>query len=339
MRARRGFTLTELLIVVGILLLLATISLAVFQTGRSSDRMRSAARVAQSAFLGAKDRAMHAKTLRGIRLTRDTAGPTFANGLPCLVTGFVYLQPIDHDSYPAGSIQLERFDLDGDNSADSPDITVVRGASSGALAVDWNRVSPFFATPGQIRIPATTGQWYNFTNGPSGTLILSSPFNDNGSANLTPAVIARPFTGGNAVAGCDIQFGNEVLPFHQPIALPAGVVIDLRYCSSGVQFLAGASLSAGSVPPYIDVSFSPRGNLSGAVGGLGSLSFVLRDLGDATQGLDPSNQACQGECLILTLNPSTGLVATYPVDTADANQDGFADNLFSFVQAGKAAGR
>ena len=91
---RRGFTLTELLIVIGILLLLSVLSLAVFQTGRSSDRIRSAARVGQSAFLGAKDRAMHAKAIRGVRLIRDANGPTFPNGIPCLVTGFVYLQPI-----------------------------------------------------------------------------------------------------------------------------------------------------------------------------------------------------------------------------------------------------
>jgi prepilin-type N-terminal cleavage/methylation domain-containing protein len=382
MRARRsGFTLTELLIVIGILLLLSTLSLAVYNTGRSSDRIRSAARVGQSAFLGAKDRAMHAKDQRGIRLTRDAQGPQFSNGIPALVNGFVFTQPIAHDSYGNGSIQLERISTINPGVADVQDITIVRGitpALNTALGtkyavVDWDRVSGFFASPGQIRIPATTGQWYNFTINTSGPyalgsgnecLILSSPFNDNGSANPFNAIIAHPFVAGEAgagastpVAGCDIQFGNEVLPFHQPIAMPAGVVIDLRYSSANMQFLAGSSLPNGSTAPYIDITFSPRGSIYGAAGGLGAFYLCLRDLEDATGtstnpltlgGLrDPSDPACKGECLILAVNPTTGLVQTYPANLTDiytnstgaAGADGYADNLFSFAQQGKAAGR
>ena len=92
MRRRSGFTrLIELLVVVAILLILSTLAFAVLNSGRSSDRMRSGARTAQSAFLGAKDRALHAKDLRGVRLTHDLAN---AN----LVNGFVYLQPLPMQS-------------------------------------------------------------------------------------------------------------------------------------------------------------------------------------------------------------------------------------------------
>ena len=86
-RAGRAFTLVELLVVIGILIVLSSLVLAVFNTGRSSDKMRSAARIAQSAFLGAKDRALHAKDLRGVRLTRDLTNIN-------LVNGFVYIQPL-----------------------------------------------------------------------------------------------------------------------------------------------------------------------------------------------------------------------------------------------------
>src|SRR4029077_16315683 len=95
MRHRRsGFTLTELLVVITIILILSTLVFAVFNAGRSSDRMRSAARVAQSAFLGAKDRALHAKDLRGVRLTRDVNSVDPVTGDLNLVNGFVYLQPL-----------------------------------------------------------------------------------------------------------------------------------------------------------------------------------------------------------------------------------------------------
>ncbi len=373
MRRRAGFTLTELLIVIGILLILSTMSLAVYNTGRSSDRIRSGARIGQSAFLGAKDRAMHAKNFRGVRLTRDANGPTFSstNLFPALVNGFAMVQPIQHDPYPTGSIALERLDMNQDSLADSPDILAVHGISAGNIgAVDWSSVYGFFGTVGQIRIPSTTGQWYTFTVATSGPyaigpnnqyLILQTPYSNTSGAISSPSVTAYPFTGSTPapVAGCDIQFGNDVLPFHQPIALPSAVTIDLRYCSSNVQYLAGGNITntTGLLAPNIDFSFSPRGSVAGATGGQGALYFCLRDLEDAmststnplTAGgpRDPSDPACQGECLILALNPATGLVQTYPANLTDvlnnltgaSGSDGFADNLFSFAQQGKAAGR
>ena len=376
-RRRSGFTLTELLIVIGILLILSTISLAVYNTGRSSDRIRSAARVGQSALLGAKDRAMHAKTFRGVRLIRDANGPTFSatNLYPCLVTGFVFTQPIQHDPYPTGSISLERVDLldsmgnpGQDGNPDSADILIVRGISLGNQnAVDWSNVYGFFGSVGQIRIPAGSGQWYNFTVATSGyyaigpnnqCLILQTPYSNTGSA--AAGVVAFPFSGNSPapIAGCEIQFGNEVLPFHAPMSLPSGVVIDLRWSSPNIQYLAGGNIAntgGSTAGPNIDISFSPRGSIAGATGGLGAIYFCLRDLEDAVapssvvagNPRDPSDAACKGECLILAVNPATGLVQTFPADLTDAYNnstgasggDGYVDNIFSFAQQGKAAGR
>src|SRR5262245_32695221 len=67
---RSGFTLVELLVVISILLILAVLVWAVFKPS-NTDRMRSAARIAQSTVLGAKDRALHAKDLRGVGLVSD----------------------------------------------------------------------------------------------------------------------------------------------------------------------------------------------------------------------------------------------------------------------------
>lgn len=315
MKTRRGFTLTELLIVVAILLLLSTISLTVYNANRSSDRVRSAARVAQSAFLGAKDRAMNAKTFRGLRLTRDQQRTD-------LLTGFAYIQPIPHDPCPAGSFTLER-DAAGN-------VNTLRSVGS---KTDWASVSKFFAVPNQIRIPSGTGQWYQFSVQGPGVLQLSVPYSGN-VENPAPAVVA------SSTLSADIQFGYEVIPFHQPMPLSAGVVIDLNYCSQSVQSLAA---NGGN----IDIIFSPRGTVGGPVGGSGSLVFCLRFIDDAVNQVDLTNPNNASDVLMLTVNPQTGLVQTYSASFEDKltnatglpPADGIVDDLFGYVRAGKAAGR
>lgn len=320
---RRGFTLTELLIVVGIILTLATLTMAIFST-KNSDRTRSAARIAQSAFLGAKDRAMNAKDFRGIRLIRDEQNSA-------LVTGFAFVQPIQHAPYPSGSIQLEW---------DNGSVVLVHGASTGKTAVDWSFVSSKFATPGQIRIPAGTGQWYQFTIDQTGPAKLASgneylrlavPYSALSPVNNAASGLPAFPSTNKGTNSCDIQFGTELLPFHQPTPMPSGVVIDLRYCSVNVQALAAAG--------NVDLMFSPRGTISGPMGGSGAVYLTLRDIQDAAQGFDPSNPACTGECLIVAVIPQTGLVQTYAADLTDADNDGKADDLFRFAKSGKAAGR
>lgn len=354
---RRGFTLIELLVVIVILAILAILVLMVFRTGAGSDKMRSGARIVQSAFMGAKDRALHAKDLRGIRFIRDPNSP-LVNKQPTLCTGFVYLQPIPNLQYPPGSFQLERHQQNPiaatqiqTGPADSPDITILHG-----FGVDWDTKAQFFAVPGRIRIPQGTGQWYSFTwnsdplyplkNG-SEYLILSTPFVNTSGAVAFNAPVAYDQTSG--FSSCEIQLGNEVLPFHQPVSLPAGVVIDLQYSSQNVQNAAGFSTNPAPVPPQnMDLMFSARGMISGPSGAQGPIHLFLRDVQDATAGVNPyavgsptsSNpDLSKGDRLIVTLFPQTGLVQTFEMDATDANGDGIADQPFNFSMQGKSAGR
>jgi len=236
MRRRSGFTLTELLVVIAILLVLSTLAFAVFGTGKSSDKMRSGARTGQSAFLGAKDRAMHAKDLRGVRLTHDQTNFN-------LVNGFVYVQSLGVLPYPQGSFQLERLDLNPpDGNADSADILILRGydgqepgLSPQAVTpwVDWAQKQPFFASPGQVRIPSgSSGQWYTFfanTTGPytlkqgNECLQLFTSYPQGTSYPYPNNLVAYTRIPASSFGSCDIQLGNDVLPFHAPITLPGGV--------------------------------------------------------------------------------------------------------------------
>jgi prepilin-type N-terminal cleavage/methylation domain-containing protein len=344
----RAFTLVEILVVITILVLVSSFAFAVFHVGRSSERTRSAARIAQSALAAAKDRALHAKDLRGVRLIRDLADPT-------LVTGFAYLAPLTNEiagnlaGQPAqNDVAVTRPNLPGSSDATQ---VVISGAQGLAwFTQDKNGLWPAAALP--IRIPAQTGAWYYLarqqTSPPywgtldaSGILMLTLQTAYQGGNVWPPNANAIDPTDANA--SCEIQLGSDLLPFHQPIPLPSGVVIDLDNSSPNVAGLWPAT----SVPANIDLMYSPQGRISGPLAGLGPIHFLLNSLADASQNLSPIDPGNQGDKLILTLFPQSGLVATFPIDPTDLvnNQtgnpgpDGIADDLFHFAKAGSAAGQ
>ncbi|MDB5387727.1 MAG: Verru Chthon cassette protein [Planctomycetaceae bacterium] len=128
---RGGFTLVEMLIVAAILLIMTTLTVAVYSTTASADRIRSSARQVQSAIGGAKDRAIKAATVnsavtRGVRLLLDANNPN-------IVTSLVFVGA--DTPWNQGHIQIGRSDNDGDGLLDpGPNGTVVstiRGYKTG----------------------------------------------------------------------------------------------------------------------------------------------------------------------------------------------------------------
>jgi len=334
-------------VVIAIILLLSTLALAVYHAGSASDRTRSAARIAQSALLAAKDRALHARELRGVRFIRDLTDPS-------LVTGFAYLAPIaplQYGSQVSGgdnSIQVLRPDANNDGQgtdATTPDAILVAGTGVDWLSLDANGFLSLPTT--RIRIPAGSGAWYTLrpiagqtappyfaqTRGSTVLLTLASPF--AGPDTSYPNVVAVDSTSSKAT--CEIELANALLPFHQPISLPSAVVIDLDNSSSNVQALWPAG--PGSAPADIDIMYSPRGNLTGPVAAFGPLHFLLNHISDASAKLNPIDPRNKGDKLVLTVFPQTGLAATFPIDPTDANHDGLADDLFHFAKLGSAAGQ
>lgn len=375
MRRRSGFTLVELLVVITILLVLATLVFAVFRTGAGSDRMRSAARIVQSAFLGAKDRALHAKDLRGVRFTRDLNNPL-------LVTGFMYLQPLPLQT-------AQGITVSSPSGTTNPILVTIPAAQGTSwYAQDQAGIWPYQSV--QVRIPSQTGAWYQLLR-QSGSPPYWGQLNQNNDLVLT---LAAPFQGGSpppapyavsptttpTLASCDVVLGQELLPFHQPIQLTAATVVDLTACSSNVQSLAGIGAGA-TVQPNIDIMFSARGMIAGPLVAQGPMHMMLRDIQDASLPfvyLIPSGQTTPvpfssalivgpvpkavtssgssaplpkdpniGDRLIVSLFPQTGLVQTFEIDPTDnfdltTNQpgsDGIADNVFNFAQQGRSAGR
>src|ERR1700677_2087704 len=68
---RASFTLLELLVSLGIILILATLTMRLLNATLNSDRIRNGARELQSFLAGARDRAIYAGQPRGVRLIQD----------------------------------------------------------------------------------------------------------------------------------------------------------------------------------------------------------------------------------------------------------------------------
>ena len=146
-RGLNGFTLIELLVVVSIMLIISAFVVASFRANSGPDRIRAGARQLQSALLGAKDRAIRFKELRGVRLLLDTAD---AN----IVTGLAYIGA--PTPWSNGTVILGRPDSSPqDGFADSDTVRYLRGYGTGWSAL-YSR--GLLINGSRIQIP-TGGRW------------------------------------------------------------------------------------------------------------------------------------------------------------------------------------
>jgi len=371
---RGGYTLVEILIVVGILVVLLTMTLMTVRFTRDGDRVTAAAAQIQSFLAGARDRAIYARAPRGVRLFLDTENPR-------TVSSMVYIDP--SESWSDGVVQLRRWDpeLDGranigggnvdinqDGVADDPrSVWMVVG--DGTAWWELKRRGLLFDGM-RIRIPkGPGGSWYpintrliDVTQAPPTTqiLVLGIPYRDPGN---TPVERSQAFESGGP-EDYEIQLAPRILP-GEPAILPEGTVIDL----DGSQ-LANASLAA-SVG-YIDFIYSPRGGLVGESATVVNHLYVC-DREDSLilkeeflkanlpnnptrfiplDSLDPAtvpwiaglaevgNPYDVRDRRIVTISGQTGGVSIHPVNGSVQGQfepAGFADDPYFFAETGETA--
>lgn len=374
---RRGYTLVELLIVITIILILMSMTLATVNYARTGDKVSSASRQVQSFIAGARSRAMYADEVRGVRLfvEQNLGGSAAASRT---VTTMAYIAPGGTWASPKDSadIQIERPDYNGDGDYNDPGedlATIVRGFNNPGW---WNLKRRGLLVDGmRIRIPAQTGNWYPIslgTDASNPTLVLTSPPPDEQLLQLQ-----IPFNGGvqssQHVVGTytyEIELPTRLLP-QDPSILPDKTVIDL----DGSQVPASwRPTSAGGVySGYMDILFSPRGNIIGDAAGAGLLHLYVCDAEDAlflkeqwvsqpgnsvfaldaavAAGLpfipvdELSGQFGVGTAAepylvkdrrVVSIFTQTGVISVNGVngfDTTDAN--GFADDPFYFAETGE----
>jgi prepilin-type N-terminal cleavage/methylation domain-containing protein len=374
---RRAFTLTELLVVIAILLILAGMTLAVFNTVTSSDRIRSGARQLQSALLGAKDRALFAQKVsaaqgdslsRGIRLITEP-GPT---GTRPIVRQMVYIQETEpvrfaFVGYPT-CVQLRRIDIDGDTDSDTnpyegtEPVRVVREVAqdgSPPSFSEFQRLKDEGLLKEGTQVYLATGTNPDSMNGDYYTIQFNNPFPGapNGGATRSDELyLVNDFpTTSNApqVVSDDrdsismrIELPPQPIVGEQPLQLPAGIVIDI-----GVDSLLSRSdlPQSGWTADYAayDILFNARGGVGGRLGATGLVPFLLCDGRDVEEGLNPASPTSRGDWLAVTLFTQTGFVISSAVDATDARNnttgaagaDGLADDPYRFAKMGEAASR
>jgi len=166
----------------------------------------------------------------------------------------------------------------------------------------------------------------------------------------------------SSLASLELRLGNEQSPFTEPMPLPTGMVIDLKWSSASAKALA-SSVDTNGALAKIDLMFTPRGNITGPASVMGPIHFLIHDLQDAVSvesvdrlnnwtlvpepdglpdPLSPISPKNRSDKIILTIFPATGNVQSFPIDSTDvlnnadgsAGADGLPDDLFRLARNG-----
>jgi type II secretory pathway pseudopilin PulG len=270
---RASFTLLELLISLGIILILATLTMRLLNATLNSDRIRNGSRELQSFLAGARDRAIYAGQPRGVRFIQDPNDRSAAHS-------FVYIGA--PATFTDGS-QVTITTLAGVSTISGPATVPITGAW-------YTLVQRGLLTDGAIIILGGTP--YTMARSPSQTPLPSPPYPAPGPWTLTKA-----YTG---TVGAPIPYSLQLLPSvlsgEEPRTLPSNIVIDLDNSS-----LPAAWGSPGAYSGQLDILFNPNGTVMGTVAAAGRIHFVLSEYVDASVPL-PTVGTITGVPLMDTTN-------------------------------------
>jgi prepilin-type N-terminal cleavage/methylation domain-containing protein len=342
-----GFTLLELLIAVSIMLILLAITASALRVNNEGDRIRGGARQIQSYLLGARDRAIYAKSPRGVRFILDEGNRRTVKSMVYVENtdpwrGQVELLPLDTTlAWNSTTNPLRRLRLRDVNTAPNWRDLFNRGLLKPGL---------------RVRIPASNrGQWYvmqDFATAPSTWAIGFVPDLILTTEYRTP----NPNAAGINFEQAEIELPPSVVANAEPVALPRNVVVDLTQSRGPAAWLQGTQFTN-----QMDLLFSPRGVVVGPAAAIGVLHLYVTDQAAADLGLNPGFGANLAAPLpvnataetpipdktLVTVFTRTGSVIASPVNTTDvllnasgtAGADGLADDPYLFAERGEIAGK
>lgn len=326
---RAGFTLVELMVVIGILLLIAAMTLSVVNLSITGDRTRGAARQIQSYLEGARGRAIYGGNATtqggtyqcGVRFIRDANNPS-------LVASMQYVE-VDPER---GALTVGVFGIQYDAGNLATRLVGTVGSSNPQQNTNWlSSYQQGLIFDGQVilldkrryQILTTELQAGNeilvLQTPYAGTTMFSAPGDVNGFA--VPKSRQPSYK---------LLLAPQPMANQEPRALGNGVVLDLNLSKGLAAF--GTSMQ-------IDLMFSPRGTVVGPLSGTGIVEFVVSDREDSIKQIplpNPTtpNPTPKRDRLIVSLTPQTGKTAVHPVYI---DPTGAITDPFRYAETGEVA--
>lgn len=300
-----GFTLVELLVVMGVLIVLTVLTLSLVNVTVDEDRVRSAAGSVQSFLEGARDRAIHAGEPRGVRFIRDTQDPN-------VVTSMLYIGP--PKNYSEGYISIG----DPANTSDRRRINLIGNAN-------WTGLLRRGLIPASGAVLRISDRNLLFTiradRDASGDVVYDA----SGNAQFR---LTKDYNGALLIGEqYSLQLNPTVLPNQEPRQFPRDVVIDLYPNHSKIP----SSWSSGN----LDILFSPHGTVTGLVASEGVINLVVAEGVDVYQNRAPGTQNKEGNERIVSLRTQTGGISVHHVNPL--NDPTFPNDPFRFAATGETA--
>ncbi len=262
---RSGFTLVELLVVIGIILLVGAITLSAVNLTISGDRVRGAARQVQSYLEGARSRAVYGGNIAAQSKGAVSAGDAQGVGVrfirepnSSLVSSFVYIQQVT----PYSSL------------SNNQTISIGNGAEKRSLNFAAN--TALDRIPREL-VPSVAEIYISDDNSfePAERYRVIRPSASGGSWMLTSDYIGVG-TGPFPNRHFKIRLLAEPMPNQEPRSLGNGVVIDLRHSRIPISWRAPTGWS-----DRLDLMFDSTGTVKGEVSAMGMIEFYVTDRSDA----------------------------------------------------------
>lgn len=324
---RSGFTLIEMLVVMGVMVVLATLALMFSPRFSEDTKVSKGADQLQGWLLIAKQRAYRDQVPRGIRLIRDANDPN-------VVREMVYIeQPEDVrlDQVVAGltnvplQVPVPFNALLSDVNAFSTVFLAGVDLQTGDLVLpgDFLQMNTYETQPynvhriASVQYPMTLPSPPN-PPGPAGTLLTLA------AADGTPSPITGRIDQGTT-SSYQIVRAPRPLVGESVLQLPRGIIVDLGInpnTGASRSFLPGNSL---------DIIFSARGQVTGANANAGKIILWVRD-GDPTR--DPATSPTPGDQILIVVYTRTGLISAFPANNDPAS----LNDPFMFTRDAKSSG-
>lgn len=320
MRSRRAFTLVEMLVVIALIVLIATITALVLPNILRNNKSTQGANLLQGMLLAAKQRALRDRVASGVRLNVVT-DPVYTNATNTRLVSYEMVYIIRPDDFVvAGTDQLTiGADAFGNPIATSQTVDFAGGLSTLIPAVpEQYPVQPgdYLELNGGGLVTAINAQIYQSTPPPS--------FN---GFNVIP-LASNPSTG-QPVKSYRIIRGPRPVVGEDSVKMPKDVAVLLSdvggtatYYSQNVPQRA---IPFGTTFYFYEILFSPSGSVIGQ-GTAGSDKVVLF-VADLTRDTPTTD----GEPALVVVNIRTGAIGVQPVDVSSGNP-------YSFTQDPRSSG-